>query len=396
LKDADPVALLSGSAQWLGGGERPQPATPVLGHGRHAVDAGNAMTPNERRDRHRPSLMAHAEELNIGVLSRIDRHSKRAEDVGDALGKFVSNCESSRPVLGIVTWLETFEVVSLRKPTRCKGVDLDRHSGHRLLMSEPVLPSRLFGFGAQTVGEDHARRLSRCGEFAGNGLHFVVRLADRKVAERMRLTRNELDSAAGENCTAGGHPVTEHLLEGESHVGASHGRGLLDALEHPSSLRMTKRVLSAWSVPKAMAVALTGWLPWALLSACFAALTAIFAKVGLKGVDSDYATLIRTVVILVVLSLFVALAGKWSDPRGLAPQTWFFLGLSGLATGASWVCYFRALQIGEASKVAPVDKFSVVLVALFAVGFLRERPSLREWLGIGLVTAGVVVLALKR
>jgi transporter family protein len=145
-----------------------------------------------------------------------------------------------------------------------------------------------------------------------------------------------------------------------------------------------------------MGATLTSWLPWALLSACFAALTAIFAKIGLRGVDSDYATLIRTMVILVVLALFVALAGKWSDPRGLAPRTWLFLTLSGLATGASWVCYFRALQMGEAAKVAPVDKFSVVLVAIFAVAFLGERPSPREWAGIGLVTAGVVVLALRR
>ena len=140
----------------------------------------------------------------------------------------------------------------------------------------------------------------------------------------------------------------------------------------------------------------TSWFVWALLSAVFAALTAIFAKIGLRGVDSDYATLIRTMVILVVLALFVALAGKWSDPRGLAPRTWLFLTLSGLATGASWVCYFRALQMGEAAKVAPVDKFSVVLVAIFAVAFLGERPSPREWAGIGLVTAGVVVLALRR
>lgn len=138
------------------------------------------------------------------------------------------------------------------------------------------------------------------------------------------------------------------------------------------------------------------WFFWALLSACFAALTAILAKVGIQGVDSDFATLIRAMFIVVVLAAFVYWAGKWSDPRALSGRTIAFLGLSALATGASWVCYFRALQLGEASKVAPVDKFSLVLVAVFAFVFLGERPSGRDWLGIGLVTAGVLLLALKR
>jgi transporter family protein len=140
----------------------------------------------------------------------------------------------------------------------------------------------------------------------------------------------------------------------------------------------------------------TSWFYWALLSAAFAALTAIFAKIGIQGVDSDLATLVRTVIILIVLGAFVGLMGKWTNPLTLSPKTWLFLGLSGLATGASWVCYFRALQIGEASKVAPVDKLSVVLVAVFAVAFLGERPTVREWLGIMMVAAGVIVLALKR
>ena len=140
----------------------------------------------------------------------------------------------------------------------------------------------------------------------------------------------------------------------------------------------------------------SAWFFWAVLSACFAALTAIFAKIGLEGIDSDFATLVRTVVILAVLAAFVAYAGKWSNPMELRPRTILFLVLSGLATGASWVCYFRALKIGDASKVAPIDKLSVVLVALFAVIFLGERPGAREWLGISLVGAGVVVLALKR
>ena len=138
------------------------------------------------------------------------------------------------------------------------------------------------------------------------------------------------------------------------------------------------------------------WFYWAVLSASFAALTAIFAKIGIQGVDSDLATLIRTWIILVVLTAFVFFAGKWSSPFQLSPKTWTFLVLSGLATGASWVCYFRALKIGDVSKVAPVDKLSLVLVAIFAVLFLGERPALREWVGIGMVAAGVLVLSFKR
>jgi transporter family protein len=138
------------------------------------------------------------------------------------------------------------------------------------------------------------------------------------------------------------------------------------------------------------------WLLWALGSAVFAALTAIFAKIGLRGVDSDFATLIRTCVIALALSLFVAYAGKWSDPLQLPGKTWTFLILSGLATGASWLCYFRALQIGQASQVAPVDKLSLLLVAVFAFVFLGERPSPREWLGIAMVGAGVLILGFRR
>lgn len=140
----------------------------------------------------------------------------------------------------------------------------------------------------------------------------------------------------------------------------------------------------------------TAWFYWALLSAVFASMTAIFAKIGLAGVDSDLATLIRTFVIVFVLSAIIWLTGKWSNPLELSGKTLLFLVLSGLATGASWLCYFRALKIGEASKVAPVDKLSLVLVAIFAVLFLKERPSLREWLGIALVGFGVFVLGFKR
>ena len=138
------------------------------------------------------------------------------------------------------------------------------------------------------------------------------------------------------------------------------------------------------------------WFTWALLSAAFAALTAIFAKIGLEDIDSDLATLIRTGVIIIVLAGFVYFAGKWSNPLTLTPKTWLYLTLSGLATGASWVCYFRALKIGAASQVAPVDKLSMVLVVAFAVLFLDERPSLREWVGIGMVGVGVLIIGLKK
>ena len=140
----------------------------------------------------------------------------------------------------------------------------------------------------------------------------------------------------------------------------------------------------------------SNWLVWALMSATFAALTAIFAKLGLAGVDSDLATLVRTVVIFFVLGAFVVATGKWANPFQLPGRTWLFLVLSGLATGASWVCYFRALKIGEASQVAPVDKLSVLLVAVFAVVFLHERPTAREWTGILMVGAGVFVMAFRR
>ena len=140
----------------------------------------------------------------------------------------------------------------------------------------------------------------------------------------------------------------------------------------------------------------SNWFFWALLSAVFAALTAIFAKVGLEAVHSDLATLIRTFVIMVVLTGFVHVTGKWSNPFDLPSRTWLFLVLSGLATGASWVCYFRALKIGEVSQVATVDKLSLVLVAIFAFTFLNERPSVREWAGILMVAGGALVLGLKR
>jgi transporter family protein len=140
---------------------------------------------------------------------------------------------------------------------------------------------------------------------------------------------------------------------------------------------------------------LATWLPGALLSAVFAALTAIFAKVGLEGIDSDYATLLRTVVIVLTLGALIYATGKWQSPWELPSKSVAFLVLSALATGASWLCYFRALKLGPASQVAPVDKLSVVLVALVAVAFLGERPVEREWAGIALVGMGVLLLSLR-
>ena len=135
------------------------------------------------------------------------------------------------------------------------------------------------------------------------------------------------------------------------------------------------------------------WLFWALLSATFAALTAIFAKVGVTGINSDYATFVRTIVIIVALGAVLTFTGQWQGIGVLNGRSGVFLVLSGLATGASWLCYFRALQMGNAAQVAPIDKLSVVLVALFAVAFLGERLSPSHWLGIGLIGAGAVLIA---
>ena len=137
------------------------------------------------------------------------------------------------------------------------------------------------------------------------------------------------------------------------------------------------------------------WLFWALLSAGFAALTAIFAKIGVAEVNADFATLVRTVVILLVLGGIVLGTGQWQSPGSVPGRTWLFLVLSGVATGASWLCYFRALKAGQAAQVAPVDKLSVVLVALFASLFLGERLSGANWLGVALIAAGAVLVAVK-
>jgi transporter family protein len=138
---------------------------------------------------------------------------------------------------------------------------------------------------------------------------------------------------------------------------------------------------------------ISSWQFWALMAAVFAALTAIFAKVGVENVGSDFATLVRTVVILIALAGFVTATSQWERWDTIAPRSILFLILSGLATGASWVCYFRALKIGDASQVAPIDKLSVVLVAVFGVMFLGEKLSTTNWLGIALIGAGAVLVA---
>jgi bacterial/archaeal transporter family protein len=140
----------------------------------------------------------------------------------------------------------------------------------------------------------------------------------------------------------------------------------------------------------------SSWQLWALLSAFFAALTAIFAKVGIEGINSDLATLIRTAIVLMTLAAILFATGQLTNPGPISTKSWLFLVLSALGTGASWLCYFRALKIGPATLVAPIDKLSVVLVAVFAVLFLGERPSLPNWLGIVLIAAGAVLIAWKR
>lgn len=137
----------------------------------------------------------------------------------------------------------------------------------------------------------------------------------------------------------------------------------------------------------------SGWVAWALLSAFFAALTAIFAKVGVANINSDLATFIRTIVIAVVLCAILLARGLFQPLDTISPRTYLFLALSGLATGASWLCYFRALQIGEAALVAPIDKLSVVLVAIFGVIFLREQLTSVNWIGIAMIASGAILVA---
>lgn len=135
------------------------------------------------------------------------------------------------------------------------------------------------------------------------------------------------------------------------------------------------------------------WPFWAILSAAFAALTAIFAKVGVEAVNSNMATLIRTIVIVVAAIAFVLITQSWQSPGSISARSWQFLILSGLATGASWLCYFHALKLGNAAQVAPIDKLSVVFVAVFAVLFLGEKLSPTNWIGVGLIATGALLVA---
>ena len=144
-----------------------------------------------------------------------------------------------------------------------------------------------------------------------------------------------------------------------------------------------------------MKSALVSWQLWAVLSAGFAALTAIFAKIGVENVNSDFATFVRTIVILGALGAILAGTGQWQSPGTVSVRSCTFLVLSGLATGGSWVCYFRALKLGDAARVAPIDKMSVVLVAVFGVVFLGERLSTSNWIGVALIAAGAVLVAYK-
>jgi len=138
------------------------------------------------------------------------------------------------------------------------------------------------------------------------------------------------------------------------------------------------------------------WQVWALLAAAFAALTAIFGKVGVEHINSDFPTVIRTEVTLALTAGIVATTGAWQPLASVSSKSWIFLTLSGLATGASWLCYYRALKLGPASQVAPIDKLSIVLVAIFATLFLGEKLTPKNWLGVVLVAAGALLVATKR
>ena len=139
----------------------------------------------------------------------------------------------------------------------------------------------------------------------------------------------------------------------------------------------------------------SSWLVFALGAAFFAALTSIFGKLGVADLNSNLATFIRTVVIVVMIGAIVSWRGEWQMPGAVPTTTWLFLVLSGAATGLSWLCFYRALQLGPVSQVAPIDKLSVVLVALFGVIFLGEKLSGANWLGVTLIAAGAVLVAYR-
>lgn len=144
-----------------------------------------------------------------------------------------------------------------------------------------------------------------------------------------------------------------------------------------------------------MKMVLSSWIPWAILSALFAALTGIFGKVGVEGMNSHFATFLRTAIVLPMLGGVVAISGAWQPVSSIPSRTVIFLALSGMATGISWLCYYRALQLGPVSGVAAVDKMSVILVALFAFSLLGERLEPRNWIGIGLVAFGLILVTMR-
>jgi len=137
----------------------------------------------------------------------------------------------------------------------------------------------------------------------------------------------------------------------------------------------------------------SSWQIWAVLSATFAALTAIFAKIGVEGVNSNFATFLRTLIVILALTGILAFTGGWQSLGAISRKTYFFLVLSGLGTGASWLCYFHALKLGDASRVAPIDKLSVVLVAVFGVLVLGERLAPLNWVGVAMIAGGAVLVA---
>jgi len=137
------------------------------------------------------------------------------------------------------------------------------------------------------------------------------------------------------------------------------------------------------------------WQMWAVLSAIFAALTAILAKIGIQNINSDFATFIRTIVVLLALGVILFATGQYQRLNTVSLRSYLFLTLSGLATGASWICYFRALKMGNASLVAPIDKLSVVLVAILGVMFLQEKLLFRNWIGVLLIAVGAIFVGWK-
>lgn len=143
-----------------------------------------------------------------------------------------------------------------------------------------------------------------------------------------------------------------------------------------------------------MGVLFDNWLLWSLLSALFAGVTAILAKVGVEGINSNLATALRTTVVLLFTWLLVLLYRTPVSLATISRRTWLFLILSGLATGLSWICYFRALQLGLASKVAPVDKLSVIFAIALAAFFLQEPVTWHQWLGGAFIVGGAIILTL--